>query len=84
VEALHAALIGVTAKVLANPAVAAGDAAAALDLPLPVVERSIPYSKLVATRASAARPELERMYRIISDANPAVLGGKLPDDEFYL
>jgi NitT/TauT family transport system substrate-binding protein len=70
--------------VLANPAAAAADAAPALDLPRPVVERSIPHSKLVATKASVARPDLERMYRLIGDANPALLGGKLPDAGFYL
>lgn len=84
VEMLHAALVDVTGKVLANPAAAAADAAPALDLPAPVVEKSIPHSKLVATSASAARADLERMYRFISEANPAVLGGKLPDAEFYL
>jgi NitT/TauT family transport system substrate-binding protein len=84
VEMLHTALVGVTEKVLANPAAAASDAAPALDLPAPVVEQSIAHSKLVATRASAARTELERMYRLIDEANPALLGGKLPDDGFYL
>lgn len=84
VEVLHATLVEVTKKVLANPAAAAVDAAPALDLPRPVVERSIPHSKLVATKASVARPDLERMYRLIGDANPALLGGKLPDAGFYL
>ncbi|MCC7348721.1 MAG: ABC transporter substrate-binding protein, partial [Variibacter sp.] len=84
VEMLHAALVETTKKVLANPAAAAADGAKALDLPAPVVERSIPHSNLVAIKASAARADLERMYRLISDANPSLLGGKLPDDDFYL
>jgi NitT/TauT family transport system substrate-binding protein len=84
VDMLHAALVDVTKNVLANPAAAAKDAAPALDMPAPIIERSIPHSKLVATRASAARTDLERMYRLISEANPALLGGKLPDSGFYL
>lgn len=84
VEMLQAALVDVTKQVLADPAAAAGNAAASLDLPPLVVERSIPYCNLVATSAAAARPELERMYRLINEADPAQLGGKLPDDGFYL
>jgi NitT/TauT family transport system substrate-binding protein len=84
IDAVHAAIVSVTQKVISNPAAAAKDAAGPLDLPLPIIERSIPFSKLVATRASVARPELERMYRLIGDTNPALLGGKLPDDGFYL
>lgn len=84
VDELHAALVEATKKVLAAPATAAADAAPALDLPAPVVERAIPFCKLTATRAAAARPDLERMFKLIGDANPSLLGGKLPDEGFYL
>lgn len=84
VDMLHATLVEITKKVLSDPAVAAVDAESALDLPRSVIEKSIPHSKLVATRAAMARADLERMYRFISDANPALLGGKLPDAGFYL
>lgn len=84
VDDLHARLVEATRTALASPARAAADAAPALELPAPVVERAIPFCKLVATRASAARSDLERMFRVIGDANSSLLGGKLPDDGFYL
>jgi NitT/TauT family transport system substrate-binding protein len=84
VERVHAVLIAVTATVNATPSVAAAQSAAAFELPQPVIERAIPYSKLVATAARDARDDLERMYKTIADGDPAVIGGKLPGEEFYL
>jgi NitT/TauT family transport system substrate-binding protein len=84
VERLHAALVAATDAVKKAPAVAAGHSAAALELPLPVIERAIPHSKLVAIRARDARADLERMFATIAEGDPAVIGGKRPAEAFYL
>lgn len=84
VEALHEALVGATASVNADPARAASDAAAPLGLPWPVIETAIPYSNLVAIRASQARPALETVFRAVSEFDPKIIGGKLPAADFYL
>lgn len=73
-----------TADVNQNPARAAGSAASALELPFPVIERAIPFSNLVATPSRTARPQLEAMFRIHADLDPAMIGGSLPDDGFYV
>lgn len=84
VEALRTTLVEVTGKVLANPSAAAADASEALDLPRPVLQLSIPHSRLVARNASEARADLDRMFRLLGESNPALLGGGMPDDGFYL
>lgn len=84
VDALHTALGEAAAAVRADPERAAGDAAPALELPAPVIARSVPFSNLVARRASEARPSLEAMFATVAEANPAIIGGRLPDPAFYL
>lgn len=84
IDRVHEALVRVTAQVNAAPAVAAGHSASAFELPLPVIERAIPHSNLVARRARDARPDLERMFGLIAENDPAVIGGRLPPDGFYL
>jgi NitT/TauT family transport system substrate-binding protein len=84
IDQVHAELVRVVADVKAAPAAAAGYSAPAFELPLPVIERSIPHSKLVATRAQQARPELERMFQLIAENDMAVIGGRLPPVGFYL
>lgn len=83
-DALHGALEGVTAAVIADPPRAANDAASALNLPWPVIEAAIPFSNLVAIRASEARPTIEAMLSTVSEADPEIIGGSLPDAGLYL
>jgi len=47
------------------------------------VADSIAVSQLDAVPAAAARAELEFMYGHLLAKNPALVGGKLPDDGFY-
>jgi NitT/TauT family transport system substrate-binding protein len=84
VEAVQRAIEIAARRVVEQPARAANDAASALELPWPVIERSIPHSNLVATRARDARPDLEAMFTTVADANPGLIGGKLPEGGFYL
>lgn len=79
-EALQKAVLAVNA----DPQQAAMDAADAFELPAPVIAASIPTSRLVATRASEVRPQIEAMLAMLSEADPALIGGRLPDDGFYL
>ncbi len=72
------------AEVVANPAAAAGHAASALELPWPVIEKSVPFSNLVATPAAKARPEIEALLGAIAKTNAPMIGGKLPGDGLYL
>lgn len=81
---LQAALATATAQVLADPAAAAAVASGPLDQPAPVLAASIPHCNLTATPASAARPAIEAMLGLMAAADPAILGGGLPDDGFYL
>lgn len=73
-----------TAEVVANPASAAGHAASALELPWPVIEKSVPFSNLVATPAGKVRPEIEALLEAIAKTNAQMIGGKLPGDGLYL
>lgn len=84
VDALHRGLVDAVASVNVNPAQAAADAAPALGMPQPVLERSIAPSNLVVRRASEAREDLEAVYAVLKDAVPAMIGGSLPPADFYL
>ena len=81
---LQAVLEQATAAVLADPVRAASDATAALEMPAPVLALSIPHSRLAARPASQSRPALESMLSLMAKGDPAIIGGQLPDDGFYL
>jgi NitT/TauT family transport system substrate-binding protein len=49
-----------------------------------VIEQSIPHSRLVAHRAREARPALEAYFRMVMEANPALIGGRMPPEDFFL
>ena len=84
IDPLHEALEAAAAAVVADPAAAAGVVAEALALPAPVIEASIPFAKLVAVRASEARPAIEAMLSTLADGDAEIIGGGLPDADFYL
>lgn len=73
-----------TESVNADPARAAAQASEALEMPAAIIVASLPTSKLVARRASAARADIEAMLAALAETDPAIIGGKLPDDGFYL
>ncbi|MGO3934254.1 ABC transporter substrate-binding protein [Rhodopseudomonas pseudopalustris] len=84
VTQLHEALVKATAEVNAAPAVAAGHSAAYFELPLPIIQQAIPHSNLVCVAARDARADLEHMFTSAAGADLAMLGGRLPDKDFYL
>jgi NitT/TauT family transport system substrate-binding protein len=55
-----------------------------LALKAPVIERSIPFSHLGLDKAKDVKAEIERFYSILAQSNPAIIGGQLPSDDFYL
>ena len=84
VPALLSGLEAATADVLANPRAAAAHAKDALRLPAPLLAASIPYCNLVARPAAEARADVERMLTAMAGPDMAKIGGRLPDDAFYL
>ena len=78
---LRAALREAVAEVRVDPRAAAANA---LGLPAPIVAEAIPNSRLVAHDAAGMRPELEAMFRAMAGEDLARIGGRMPDDEFYL
>lgn len=80
---LHAALVDAAVWVNANPASAARVAVAYLDLPAPVLERSIPFSNLRVTAATERKPALDAFFGMLAERSPAIVGGKLPDAGLY-
>jgi len=81
---LLAALEAATVDVLADPAAAAANATEALGMPAPLLAASVPHANLVARPASEARADIERMLTAMAGADMARIGGRLPDDAFYL
>ncbi|HMN36738.1 MAG TPA: ABC transporter substrate-binding protein [Hyphomicrobium sp.] len=82
--AVQSGLAEAVADVNANPARAANNSAGQLGLPWPVIEKSIPYSRLVATPAREVRQPVESVIETLLEANPGYVGGRLPDADFYL
>lgn len=73
------------AKVNADPQHAAQLASQYLKTPAaPVMATAIPRSNLKWVDADTDRKALEAYYKILYAFEPAVLGGKMPDDNFYL
>ncbi|MEJ5081410.1 ABC transporter substrate-binding protein [Ochrobactrum sp. MYb379] len=83
-DRLQSALEAASQRVNADAAKAASIAAQSLDFPEPVLAASIATSRLMATRASKARPAIETMLETLASNDPAIIAGKLPDDGFYL
>lgn len=53
-------------------------------VPEPVVQDVIPRLNLNIVPGAAAREELERFYTELSTLSPDIIGGKLPEADFYL
>ena len=69
---------------LNNPASAGKIGAQYMGVKARMVEKSIPFCNLAATPAVEARADLEHFFTILAETNPKIIGGKLPDDDFYI
>jgi len=81
---LNKALERSTRWVVNNPTSAGRLGEAYMALKAPIIERSIPFSNFTLVRAKDIQSELEDFYSILLGLNPAIMGGKLPNDDFYL
>ena len=72
------------AATISRNAIAAAHATGPLEMPAPVLAASIPHARLAVRPASEARPAIEAMLSLMAETDPAIIGGKLPDDGFYL
>ena len=84
VPTILSALETATTEVLADPATAAANATDALGMPAPLLAASVPHCNLVARPASEARADIERMLIGMAGEDMGRIGGRLPDDQFYL
>ncbi|MFA9423586.1 MAG: ABC transporter substrate-binding protein [Sedimentibacter sp.] len=48
-----------------------------------IVEEALPYCGITYKTAQEEKEGLNYFYKILFDSNPASVGGKLPDEEFY-
>ena len=55
-----------------------------LPAPAPAIVQGIPFSNLTVTKGSDLKNEIMQFYEILMQFNPRLLGGKLPDDAFFL
>ncbi|PJC86670.1 ABC transporter substrate-binding protein [Vibrio sp. HA2012] len=70
--------------VVNNPTSAGRLGESYMPLKAPIIEQSIPFSNSDLVRAKDAQHELESFFSILAESNPEIVGGKLPDDGFYL
>lgn len=83
IRTLQQGMEAALAAVLADPSAVASDAATLFQLPGPVLARAVPFSNLVVQPASAARPDLEKLFTALAEGDPRIIGGKLPGGGFY-
>ncbi|WP_332677621.1 ABC transporter substrate-binding protein [Brevundimonas sp.] len=81
---LNRVLAEAAVAVNADPEAAARAAAGSLGMPASILEAAIPFSNLRVVEAMTARPAIERYFSTIAAADPAILGGRAPDEGFYL
>ena len=68
----------------ANPTQAGELVAEEIEMLTPeAVVSAMSASPIESVKASLARPELEALFQVLLDESPGLVGGKLPDDEFY-
>ncbi|MTW14766.1 ABC transporter substrate-binding protein [Rhodoplanes serenus] len=84
VAALRAGLVPAKDWVLANRGEAAALAERTMATKAPLFERSLAHFNVDAVSARALKDELETFYGAILALSPDALGGRLPDDAFYL
>ncbi len=83
VQVLREALFDAAAWAAAEPERTAAEAARLTRLSQAVTAESLAYTGIEVVPAAQVRTELEQFFRVLADANPALIGGALPDDGFY-
>ncbi|GHU04923.1 nitrate ABC transporter substrate-binding protein [Alphaproteobacteria bacterium] len=67
-----------------NPDLAGDDTASFFGLSAGTIAKSVSHMNLTGRRAVDARADLEAFYRAILEDDPNIIGGGLPDQDFYL
>lgn len=83
VEAIQTGLQEAVTWVQADPAAAAELGAQHLGLQAPLIEKALPNIALDVVPALEARDDLEFFYSRLKEMSPDLIGGELPDDDFY-
>ncbi len=83
-DRLNAALKRSTDWAVNNPTSAGRLGEIYMNLKAPIIERSIPFCNLTLEKAKDIQSEIEAFYSILAESNPSIIGGKLPDNDFYL
>jgi NitT/TauT family transport system substrate-binding protein len=83
VAAAHAACVEAGTWANAHPDEAGAVTGPVLGLPAPVVAASVPHVRLDVISARQAREDIEIYFRHLIDLSPGIVGGKLPDADFY-
>lgn len=83
VAAIHQGCIEAAAWTQANPDEAGALGGRALELPPPLVTRSLPNFRLDVVSSGDARPDMETYFEELMSLSPDIVGGALPGDDFY-
>ncbi|PNW44821.1 UNVERIFIED_CONTAM: nitrate ABC transporter substrate-binding protein [Euhalothece sp. KZN 001] len=84
VELIHAELRNSLDWIQENPTAAAELGSKYMDLPPSVIEQSLAKNRFEYLSAAEAQSELEVFYQSLMQVNPKLLGGKLPNADFYV
>lgn len=83
-EALSESIADAVGWVGSHPGAAAEAAADAVGLPASALAEAIERARVDYRPATVSRPALESFFERVAELEPDLIGGKLPDDTFYL
>ena len=83
-DLLHQDLSDALNWIMANRKSAAEIGANYLPAPEAAIEMGLDGARLTVTKASELKNEIMQFYETLMEFNPKLLGGKLPDDKFFL
>ncbi|CAH2603266.1 ABC transporter substrate-binding protein [Rhodovastum atsumiense] len=82
--ALRQGLPEAAAWAQANPAEAGALAERRMDIRAPLFARALPHFSIGVYGARTLKAELMDFYRVLLELHPEAIGGRLPDDDFFL
>ncbi|MDQ2094022.1 ABC transporter substrate-binding protein [Rhodalgimonas zhirmunskyi] len=83
IPALREAISAAAVDLNADPAKAAANAAPFVERKAGLLAQAIPFANLHGEPANEARPKLEALYSALLDADPGIIGGKMPGEALY-
>lgn len=55
-----------------------------MEVPAKAIKKAFPYSNLVVKKARDNKDEIMKFYQVLFDIDPKILGGKMPNDDFFV